>query len=416
VFDKLSEFGGKAATAAAAGALYGEDPKLARDVLRGDMLRRDNPKRTPEGDIEAAIAERLFGFGALAADARDRIIDATLALYAKDAAERGDASGALNERRLDAALQRAADGLMSVDSEANALHLVSAGADDDLLKRMLAPLVDARPDLAGPIADILAAGPDDPKRLARRIMKGRIGAAFTVALEVVRALRKVLNPDKTSAPSDDKQTEESEADQTSKNNGAEVSEEQSQPSQFESPTLQIVEAWPPLPPIATGAARYRFIGNREFVARADGSFDFGAIPRPIADAIGRDAAPIRLPKGKPNKTGELHMERGGRLTQIQSAGYTDAAELVDDVGRTFNEVWPGEDETLLLVKRGKEGVSPSMYIELKRGPGSPFYEVKSGGVFRDDLIKKKHKAPLWQGERTSKTATGEQEPLPTTPE
>jgi hypothetical protein len=396
VFEKLSEYGGKAATAAAAGALYGEDSKLARDVLKGDTLRRDNPKLIPGGDIEAAIAERLFGFDALASDARDRLIDATLVLYAKDAAERGDESGALNERRLDAVLQRAADGLAAVNEEANALPAVSAGTDGsdaDLLQRMLAPLADARPDLAGPIADILAAGPDDRERLARRVMKGRFGGVLTLVFEVIHALRKVLNPDQASAPSDDKQPEESTTSEDSK---------------FETaPEASTPVADPPTPAsrrrIAQGENRYVKVGDKEYVRFEDGSYDFGHIDNSMADAIGRESAEIRLPRGEHDNItgkgyGEVHIEQrhGREIRQAEKTfdiKYADAADFVKDVAENFAEIYSSRGGHLFLVK--KNGRARVAVIELTGDADSSHWQVVSAGLYRPEFFERGGRQLLW---------------------
>jgi hypothetical protein len=427
LFRKLAEFEGKAATTAAAGALYGDDPKLARDVLTGDALRRDNPKLIPTGDIEAAIAERLFGFDALASDARDRLIDATLALYAKDAAERGDESGALNERRLDGVLLRAADGLAAVDGETNASHAVSAGlpspersfgfaqagtdgSDADLLQRMLAPLIDARPDLAGPIADILAAGPDDPTRL-RKKFGGRLGDILSL-IEAIRSLWKALNPDKAPASTDERKSEESE-----------VREEQEFETSPEAKPLEPAApattspAPTPRRAIAQGQNRYVKIGDKEYVRFEDGSYDFGQISDDVAQAIrangytGFESGPVRLEKGWHNDStgngkGETHIEkqRGDAIRKAEKAPgvkYESVAEFVDDVARNYREVWPGsKPDRYLLVKRN--GKAKILVVEIERVDSSSHYTVISGGIFRSEYPSGGGRKALWERERRSR--------------
>ena len=162
--------------------------------------------------------------------------------------------------------------------------------------------------------------------------------------------------------------------------------------------------------VAKGEDRYVLVGNREFVRHVDGSLDFGTIPPEIAQKIGREPAPIRLPRGRTRHEGEQHLERGGKLDEIHRAGYEDAANLVDDVGRNFSEIWLGKGDTLLLVKRGTDPLSPMIYVELRKPATGAFYEVNSGGIWRDEYPSEGGRVLLWRGERTSTTATGKQEP------
>ena len=163
-----------------------------------------------------------------------------------------------------------------------------------------------------------------------------------------------------------------------------------------------------LPEIAQGESRYVSLGNKSYVAHVDGSTAFGEIPADVASHIGVDPGSIMLPQGAEKATGELHMIRGGKAAEIAAAGYHDVGQMVDDVGHNFNEVFRGDGDSLILVKRMPDPSSPMMFVEISHSSGGPAWEVKSGGIYRDAYTDGKEL--LWRGERTPTTATGETVP------
>jgi hypothetical protein len=179
---------------------------------------------------------------------------------------------------------------------------------------------------------------------------------------------------------------------------------------------KLAPTYSPTKPIGGGADRYKRVGNREFVQYSDGSVDFGEMPTDIVARIREDkgiqldAAPIRLERGRSRHEGEMHLERGGKAAEIRKVGYESAADLVDDVGNHFVEVWKGRGDSILLVKRANGPKSPMVYVELKKPPTGSYYQVKSGGPWEDDYPAREELDLLWRGERTSTTAAGKQEP------
>jgi hypothetical protein len=139
-------------------------------------------------------------------------------------------------------------------------------------------------------------------------------------------------------------------------------------------------------PIGEGEARYVTVGNKQYVALANGNPDLGMIDSPVANAIGREAAPIRLPRATAEGVGEVHIAIGARAEQISAAGYKDPAEFVREVAQNYTQIWKAGGGALLLVKRVPEGDAAgrahSLIVQLEPAADGSAYEVRTAGVFR----------------------------------
>jgi len=135
----------------------------------------------------------------------------------------------------------------------------------------------------------------------------------------------------------------------------------------------------------------------EFVLTCDGSRDFGEISPGIAREIRRQAGKIRLRIGKQRDErgnyGEKHIERKERLKELQSNGYQNARDFVQDVAGGYTAIYAGKSRRLSLYKKiDKKGIT--LFIELMPSPEGDFYDVKTGMVTRDTYYK--NKKPLWE--------------------
>jgi len=134
----------------------------------------------------------------------------------------------------------------------------------------------------------------------------------------------------------------------------------------------------------------------EFVLTSDGSRDFGEISPEIAKEIRRQTGKIRLrigvQDGTPGDYGEKHIERKKRLQELQSNGYQNARDFVQNVARDYSAIYGGESGRLTLYKDdGKKGLS--LFVELMPAVSGDFYDVKTGMVTRGTYYK--NKKPLW---------------------
>jgi hypothetical protein len=78
-------------------------------------------------------------------------------------------------------------------------------------------------------------------------------------------------------------------------------------------------------------------GKDAFVSAPGGGIDFGRIDAAVAQAIGRQAAPIRLRAGD-EASGLKHIElRHGE--QIAALGYDNVAQFVADVATNFSAIY-----------------------------------------------------------------------------
>ena len=158
----------------------------------------------------------------------------------------------------------------------------------------------------------------------------------------------------------------------------------------------------PAPPrVGRGEARYVERDGLRYVARADGSDILGEITPEIGNAIGREAAPIRLPQGEHDfRTGkgfgELHIAaRHG--DEIRAIGYQDVGDFVSDIMSGFNEIYRAQKGGLYLVKRN--GHSLTAVIELGpvgRGPDGHWL-VETAALYRSKFFE--NKDLLWSRPR-----------------
>ncbi len=151
-----------------------------------------------------------------------------------------------------------------------------------------------------------------------------------------------------------------------------------------------------------------------FVLNSDGGIDFGVVNQDQADNLGTDvAAPIRLSRGNEGY-GFEHMKK--HLDQLRHNGYDSVEEFVEDVSRNYDEIRQGNlytdpvtgesKETFLFIKKGEKG--DVLYIELS--PDGTYYEVNSGGVFKNSYIEKRNL--LWNASTEHSTTSGESQDFP----
>ena len=135
----------------------------------------------------------------------------------------------------------------------------------------------------------------------------------------------------------------------------------------------------------------------EYVLTASGSKDFGEITPEISKRIGRQAGKIRLRIGYHNDNdekenyGEIHIEREGRLKQLQSAGFENARDFVDFVGKNYNAIYHGGGRSLKISARGKRDFT--LFMQLEPSSEGDFYDVKTAMVSRKSYLEKE--TPLW---------------------
>ena len=176
----------------------------------------------------------------------------------------------------------------------------------------------------------------------------------------------------------------------------------------------IAPAVPELKPLGEGDARYVSVGNRDYIALADGSTDLGEIPKDAADEIGLDQGPIRLPKGDAN-AGEIHLGRPGRIDQLRNAGFDDAAAFANHVAQNYSQIYEGKDGTLLLVERPESGKAHTLYVELTHNVDGHSWDINSGGVFRGNYPNAGGRTLLWERGRNPLAATDQQPPFGSAP-
>jgi hypothetical protein len=135
----------------------------------------------------------------------------------------------------------------------------------------------------------------------------------------------------------------------------------------------------------------------EFVLTRGGSKDFGEISSELAQKIRRQSGKIRLrigeQTGKPGDYGERHIERKNRLRELNSNGYQNARDFVQDVAGDYDAIYSGDGRRLILYKK-MEKKGTSLFIELIPSMEGDFYDVKTGMVTRDTYYK--NKKPLWE--------------------
>lgn len=137
----MSQKGGEALGLAASLAL--EDPAAARDMLAGMDAAQNIKGVIPENsaDLRAAIDRQLGQAFAFNPAARAAATDAALFLYAQGSATAGDTTGALDEKRLADAIQRATGGL--IEFKGAKLVAPVAGMDEAAFGDLVDAVTDA---------------------------------------------------------------------------------------------------------------------------------------------------------------------------------------------------------------------------------------------------------------------------------
>ncbi len=136
----------------------------------------------------------------------------------------------------------------------------------------------------------------------------------------------------------------------------------------------------------------------EYVLTSSGSRDFGEIPDGIARIIGRQAGKIRLRIGYHNdhddkeNYGAAHIERKGRLRQLLGAGFGNARDFVEFVGRNYNAIYQGAGRSLKISARGERDFT--LFVQLEPRDGGDFYDVRTAMVSRKSYLRKE--TPLWE--------------------
>lgn len=146
------------------------------------------------------------------------------------------------------------------------------------------------------------------------------------------------------------------------------------------------------------------VTDSDFVTNSKGKTEFGEITPEIAKIIRRQAAPIKLRNGNKDE-GLEHINRDTRLAQLQSIGYKDGAEAVEDVSEHYEAIYQGKKGNLLLVRRKTPNVV--VYIKLTPSVHGDFYDVKTATPSRRDAFN--NKKPLW--ERAQSNQVQENPPL-----
>ncbi len=123
----------------------------------------------------------------------------------------------------------------------------------------------------------------------------------------------------------------------------------------------------------------------DLVPSSTGSKDYGEIPAEVARAIGRQAAPIKLPAGN-ERYGLQHIDAKG--SEITNEGFVDGRAFVESVARDYDSIYLGAGRRLMLVKRS---VTPrhSLVVELNPTPDGDAYTVVTGGVRRHTYFREK---------------------------
>ncbi|MBF0320127.1 MAG: branched-chain amino acid ABC transporter ATP-binding protein/permease [Nitrospirae bacterium] len=125
----------------------------------------------------------------------------------------------------------------------------------------------------------------------------------------------------------------------------------------------------------------------------DGPTDVGQITPEIAQAIGRQAAPVRLEEGD-EKYGRLHIDtvdKGKRLEGIKKAGYAGTDDFIQDIASNYDEIRMSEGSRLMLIKKNwKDKIA---VIELRPCEEDDYYGITTAGIFRNDYAK--NRTLLW---------------------
>jgi hypothetical protein len=97
--------------------------------------------------------------------------------------------------------------------------------------------------------------------------------------------------------------------------------------------------------------------------------------------------------------GETHLLGDERAAQLKAAGYDDPAQFVAHVAQDYGEIWSGERNRLLLVRRvaaGEDGKAHTLVVGLQPAADGSAREVVTAGDFRGDYPGGGGRELLWQ--------------------
>lgn len=155
---------------------------------------------------------------------------------------------------------------------------------------------------------------------------------------------------------------------------------------------------------AAAVGRYIRRGEIEYFARPDGSPDIGAITSEIGAQIGREAAPIRLPRERVLPDGRVLGEQHilDVHPELAERGI-DVGEFVADVAANFDRIHRGGGGALFLVKDARP--NRLAIIELQPAPDGAAWEVVTAFEGRPDFAARREL--LWERGAQSRRSTPE---------
>ena len=152
-----------------------------------------------------------------------------------------------------------------------------------------------------------------------------------------------------------------------------------------------------------GRDKYKKTNGETFVQRENGSVDFEGISREIAKETGLKAAAVRIRKGvhdddSEHGEGEVHLH-ARHWEQIKKIVDENSEQMFEDVGdyvQYVTENWTeiratnnGRPVMIVRVesKKGSNANHPILILELIESPSAEFYDVKTGGPWKQGGIK-----------------------------
>ena len=139
----------------------------------------------------------------------------------------------------------------------------------------------------------------------------------------------------------------------------------------------------------------------EFVLTKKGSLDFGEISADVARLIKRQAGKIRLRigvqiYGATGNYGEKHIERPERKEVLKKCGYNTARDFIEDTCTDYDEIYQGENGSLILAKLYAEKNHIAI-VKLIPSENDNFYDVITGYPSRKSARNKK--PLLWKRQK-----------------
>lgn len=137
----------------------------------------------------------------------------------------------------------------------------------------------------------------------------------------------------------------------------------------------------------------------DFIPAPDGTLDFGRIDGEVAQAIGREAAPIRVKAGN-EAFGLRHIEMKGE--EISNT-YKDTRDFIADIAKNYDAIYRASGQRLFLAMT-VPGRNRSLIVELNPTPDGAAYVVVTGGMRRDGYFARKE--PLWERAPSNQAVAG----------